>query len=117
MAGLLRRDQSAQIGICGRGLWLLLRGTKRIADPAAHAKAMEKPIFSGPQIGEKLRSFQAVGLRGPDKGKEYDPVARAGDDMQLLLFTKGTSGGRIVPLLSRQLGAIMKGSGKEWTRL
>jgi YHS domain-containing protein len=89
-------------------------GGNKIADPAAHTKAMAKPIFSGPQKGEKLRSFKVTGLRGDHKGKEYDPVARAGDDMQLLLFTKGSSGGRIVPLLSNQLGAIMKGSGKTW---
>ncbi|MHC4830015.1 MAG: hypothetical protein ACYTFT_06620 [Planctomycetota bacterium] len=89
-------------------------GAARIADPAAHAKAMEKPVFSGPQKGEALRPFKAVGLRGEDKGKEYDPVARAGADMQLLLFTKGMTGGRIVPLLSNQLSAIMKGSKKTW---
>ena len=89
-------------------------GGNKIADPAEHAKAMTKPIFSGPQKGEKLRSFEVTGLRGADRGKKYDPVARAGDDMQLLLFTKGASGGRIVPLLSHQLAAIMKGSGKTW---
>jgi YHS domain-containing protein len=89
-------------------------GKNQIKDPAGHAKAQAKPIFSGPQKGEKLRPFKATGLRGKDKGKEFDPVARAGDDMQLLLFTKGSSGGRIVPLLSHQLGAIMKGSGKTW---
>jgi len=89
-------------------------GRNKIAHPDAYAKAMEKPIFSGPQKGESLLSFTVVGLHGDDKGKEYDPVARAGNDMQVLLFTKGTSGGRIVPLLSSQLDAIMKGSGKTW---
>ena len=89
-------------------------GGNKITDPAEHTKAMAKPIFSGPQKGEKLRSFKVTGLFGDDKGKEFDPVTRAGDDMHLLLFTKGATGGRIVPLLGRQLSGIMKGSGKTW---
>lgn len=89
-------------------------GGNKITDPAEHTKAMAKPIFSGPQKGEKLRPFKVTGLFGDDKGKEFDPVTRAGDDMHLLLFTKGVTGGRIVPLLGRQLSGIMKGSGKTW---
>jgi len=88
-------------------------GKNKIADPAEHIKSQAKPVYSGPQPGEKLLSFKAVGLRGELEGKEFDPIAHAGDKPHILLFTKGATGGRIVPLLGHQLGAIMKASGRD----
>ena len=85
-------------------------GRNKIADPAEHIKSQAKPIYSGPQPGEKLLSFKAVGLRGELEGKDFDPISRAGNKPHILLFTKGATGGRISPLLGYQLGAIMKGS-------
>jgi len=89
-------------------------GNNQIKDPAEHTKAQEKTIFSGPQKGEKLASFQATGLRGELEGKDFDPAANAGSKPHLLLFTRGATGGRIVPLLGYQLGAIMKASKRDW---
>ena len=39
-------------------------GEIKIANPADWIKNLEKPIFSGPQPGEKVPSFAATNLRG-----------------------------------------------------
>ena len=88
-------------------------GGNEILDPAKHIEAQATPIFSGPQPGEPLPSFTAVGLRGDIEGEELDPIARAAGRPHLLLFSKGANGGRLYPLLGHQLGAIMRGSGRE----
>ena len=49
----------------------------KIANPADWIKNREKPIFSGPQPGEKVPSFAATNLRGENAGEELDPVALA----------------------------------------
>ena len=57
-----------------------------VKDPAGFSKSQEKPLFSGPQPGEKLPSFKAIGLRGETEGKELDAVAAAAGKPQLLIF-------------------------------
>ena len=57
-----------------------------VKDPAGFSKSQEKPLFSGPQPGEKLPSFKAIGLRGETEGKERDAVAAAAGKPQLLIF-------------------------------
>src|SRR5688572_3035778 len=48
--------------------------------------AADDPVFSGPQPGEKLPGFKAVGVYGDDEGKERDFVKDAGDKPVLLIF-------------------------------
>ena len=48
-----------------------------------------KQIFSGPQPGEKLRSFLATSLAGDNKGTELDPTKLAGKNPQIILFQDG----------------------------
>lgn len=57
-----------------------------VKDPAGFRKAQEAPIYSGPQPGERLPAFQAIGLRGETKGKELNPLAMAGDKPLVLIF-------------------------------
>ena len=57
-----------------------------VKDPADFSKSQEKPLFSGPQPGEKLPSFKATGIRGETEGKEFDAIAAAAGKPQLLIF-------------------------------
>jgi|TARA_B110000438_G_C15738254_1_gene617259 hypothetical protein len=61
-------------------------GKIKIANPADWIKNLEKPIFSGPQPGEKVPSFAATNLRGENAGEELDPVAMAKDKLHLMFF-------------------------------
>ena len=57
-----------------------------VKDPAGFSKSQEKPLFSGPQPGEKLPSFKTIGVRGETEGKELDAIAAAAGKPQLLIF-------------------------------
>jgi tetrahydromethanopterin S-methyltransferase subunit B len=46
----------------------------------------EDPIFSGPQVGEKLPSFKVRGVYGDDAGKELDFVGIANGKPIVLIF-------------------------------
>jgi hypothetical protein len=46
----------------------------------------EDPIFSGPQVGEKLPAFTVRGVLEPDAGKEIDFVTRAAGKPIVLIF-------------------------------
>ena len=48
-------------------------------------KAQEK-VFSGPQVGEKLKQFKVRGVFDDDAGKELDFVTKAGGKPILLVF-------------------------------
>ena len=69
-----------------RGAYGYAAGEIKVADPADWAKNLEKPIFSGPQPGEKVPSFTATNLRGENAGQELDPVAMAKGKLHLLVF-------------------------------
>ncbi len=87
----------------------------KIADPAEWAKNLEKPIFSGPQAGEKVPSFTATNLRGENAGQEFDPVAMAKGKLHLLVFvSKARTLGRILGQLADQLQTIEKNSKHPW---
>lgn len=48
--------------------------------------AADAPLFSGPQIGEKLPSFTAQGAYGESEGKPFDMIADADGAPVLLIF-------------------------------
>jgi len=116
--GLIRKDgmlarYAQKRKAAGRGGYG--RATLKIEDPAAWNKALGKPIFSGPQPGEKLPPFKAVRLSGEHEGQEFDAVALAEDKLHLLIFArKARTFGRFLPELARQLDAIERNSKREW---
>ncbi len=62
-----------------------------VKDPAEFNKLQEEPIFSGPQVGESVSEFKAIGLGGKSDGEEFDPLGDA-DGKPLLLLFQDTSG-------------------------
>lgn len=48
--------------------------------------AEDEPIFSGPQAGEKVTSFDMQHLIGEAAGEKFDPVANAKDGPLVLIF-------------------------------
>ena len=90
-------------------------GEIKIANPADWIKNLEKPIFSGPQTGEKVPSFAATNLRGENAGEELDPVALAKDKLHLMFFvSKSRTFGRFLGQLRQQLQAIEENSKQPW---
>jgi hypothetical protein len=53
--------------------------------------AKDDPVFSGPQMGEKLPSFKIRGVLDPHEGKEIDPIAQAAGKPLFLLFVHDTN--------------------------
>lgn len=53
---------------------------------ASRATAADDPVFSGPQVGEKLPPFKVRGVFDDDAGKELDFVKQAGDKPIVLIF-------------------------------
>ena len=87
----------------------------KIADPAEWTKKLEKPIYSGPQPGEKVPSLTAINLRGDQAGQEFDPVDLAGDKLHLMFFvSKSRTFGRFLGQLRQQLQAIEENSKQPW---
>ncbi len=84
-----------------------------VKDPD-HFKAEGKAVFSGPQPGEKVSAIKVVGLIGEEKGKEFDPIAAAGDKPHVLFF-QDESGVAIRGLfgIGRAIGTINRQSGKD----
>ena len=46
----------------------------------------DDPVFSGPQVGEKLVPFKVIAVGGADNGKEIDPIERAEGKPTMLVF-------------------------------
>tara|TARA_B100001750_G_scaffold247710_2_gene274460 strand:- start:640 stop:1533 length:894 start_codon:yes stop_codon:yes gene_type:complete len=87
----------------------------KIADPAEWIKNLEKPIYSGPQPGEKVPSLTVVNLRGEKVGREFDPVQLAGDKLHLMFFvSRSRTFGRFLGQLRQQLQAIEENSKQSW---
>ena len=87
----------------------------KIADPAEWNKNLEKPIYSGPQPGEKVPSLTAINLRGDQAGQEFDPVDLAGDKLHLMFFvSESRTFGRFLGQLRQQLRAIEENSKQPW---
>ena len=59
---------------------------KEVKAPDLFNKGVQNPIFSGPQPGEKLVSFQAVGYAGEHKEQMLDPIAMANNRPHLIVF-------------------------------
>jgi len=113
VAGYVRKRGDAASGARGRGGYG--QATLKIEDPAAWTKALGKPVFSGPQPGEKLPPFKAIGLSGTLEGQEFDAAARAGGELHLLIFAKeARTFGRFLGDLARQLGTIERNSKRQW---
>jgi hypothetical protein len=51
-----------------------------------HASQAADPVFSGPQVGEKLPPFKAKGVFGDLAGKEFDLIKRAEKKSVVLIF-------------------------------
>jgi YHS domain-containing protein len=108
-----KRDNAATKGRGGRDGYG--KGPLKIEDPAAWTKALGKPIFSGPQPGEKLPPFQAIGLTGALEGQDFDAAALAGDELHMLIFAKeARTFGRFISNLARQLSTIESNSKRKW---
>ena len=87
----------------------------KIADPADWTSNLEKPIYSGPQPGEKVPSLAAINLRGKDAGQEFDPVGLARDKLHLMFFVKkARTFGRFLGQLRKQVEAIEENSKQPW---
>jgi hypothetical protein len=52
----------------------------------ARSVAEEEPVFSGPQVGEKLPGFEARGVLGDLEGKSFDLVAQADGKPLAIIF-------------------------------
>ena len=52
----------------------------------AQEKNVAEPLFSGPQIGEELSSFEMVGVFDDKAGKRFDPIAEAKGKPIVVLF-------------------------------
>ena len=66
------------------------------------------PVFSGPQIGERLPSFKAKGVFGDLAGKEFDLITQADGKPVALVFFHG--GGRPAAAL---MNTVMKYAGSK----
>src|SRR5262245_3620184 len=49
------------------------------------ARAADEPVFSGPQVGEKITPFKVLGVLGPQAGKEFE-VGRPGEAKVMLVM-------------------------------
>ena len=63
-----------------------------VKDPTSFGTSKEKPLFSGPQAGEKLPPLMATGIRGRAKGKTFDFIAKTDEGKPLVLFLQDGSG-------------------------
>jgi hypothetical protein len=91
------------------------KGEIKIAHPADWIKNLEKPVFSGPQPGEKVPMFVATNLRGKNAGEDLDPASMAEGKLHLMLFvTESRTFGRFLGQLRNQLQAIEANSKQPW---
>jgi hypothetical protein len=87
----------------------------KIVDPADWIKDLEKPIYSGPQPGEKVPSLTMLNLRGDKAGQQLDPIELAGDKLHLMFFvSQSRTFGRFLGQLRKQLQSIEDNSNKPW---
>ena len=49
-------------------------------------RGADEPIFSGPQVGEKLASFKVKGVYDDDAGKELDFLKKAAGKTAFVVF-------------------------------
>lgn len=116
MVGFVKkRDNADAKDRGGRGGYSYGKGPIKIEDPADWTKAIGKPIFSGPQPGEKLPPFTAIGLAGALEDEHFDAATLAGDELHLLIFAKeARTFGRFISNLAQQLNTIESNSKRKW---
>ena len=81
-----------------------------LRDPAEFTPEGGERLFSGPQPGETLPPLKVTTF----DGQEYDPIALAGQDPQILMFGGGQVLGRVQGPLARQVQTIANESGTTW---
>ncbi|TWT94439.1 hypothetical protein [Stieleria varia] len=87
-----------------------------VKDPAGFIKPKDKDVFSGPQAGEKLPSFKAIGIAGEQSDKELDLVEIADGKPMILIFQDDTPAGiRGLFGFARAIDAIKKQTDKQLT--
>jgi hypothetical protein len=52
----------------------------------ATVHGQQEPVFSGPQVGDKLAPFEIKGVFGPQAGKQIDLVSAAGEKPMVVVF-------------------------------
>ncbi|MEM9645370.1 MAG: hypothetical protein AAF989_10275, partial [Planctomycetota bacterium] len=57
-----------------------------VKDPAEFTASEGKTLFSGPQAGERLPAFQAIGVHGKRKETNFDPTEDIQDEPHVLIF-------------------------------
>ncbi|MEM9586986.1 MAG: hypothetical protein AAGA03_06860 [Planctomycetota bacterium] len=92
-------------------LWLVgLTAFATLISAAASTHAADRPVFSGPQVGEPVPGFEIVSVNGrsdsegsDSDSKSFDPVAEAGKKPLVLMFIHQVSrpGFGLVRSLSR----------------
>ena len=108
----MQREQRGAKGVKRKGY---AAKDLKITKPAEWIKNLEKPIYSGPQPGEKVPELTAINLRGDQKGQEFDPTELAGDKLHLMFFVrKSRTFGRFMGQLKKQLQAIEENSKQPW---
>ncbi len=61
-----------------------------VKDPSLSISSAEEKIFSGPQVGEKLPSFNVTGMYGEIEGETFDITST--DGQPLILFVQDANG-------------------------
>ena len=86
-----------------------------VKDPTSFGTSKEKPLFSGPQAGEKLPPLMATGIRGRTKGKTFDFIAKTNEGKPLILFLQDGNGAGLEGLydISRMIAKIANESKQE----
>ena len=86
-----------------------------VKDPTSFGTSKEKPLFSGPQAGEKLPPLMATGIRGRTKGKTFDFIAKTDEGKPLILFLQDGNGAGLEGLydISRMIAKIANESKQE----
>ena len=54
-------------------------------------RGADEPIFSGPQVGEKLASFKVKGIYDDDAGKELDYIKKSAGKTMFVVFVHETT--------------------------
>ena len=78
---------------------------------AGLVRGANEPLFSGPQVGEKLAGFKVMGIYDDQAGKEVDFVEAAGAKPLLLVFMHDLT--RPSASLTRALAAYAKTRAKD----
>lgn len=76
-----RSDAPLARRAAGRAAWIAVTLLS-----VATAGGQQEPVFSGPQVGEKLAPFQIKGVFGPQAAKQIDLVSEAGEKPVIVVF-------------------------------